>query len=97
MMVASGARTCSARHRCLPATLAIVLIVLGAVTSRAQASHLRQLVGSTTSFASDGVETSSVYAASVGFPSWAFSAIRRTRRTCCSGSQRWPAKAPGVV
>jgi hypothetical protein len=37
------------------ATLALVLIMLGAVTSRAQASRLRQLAGSTTSFATDGV------------------------------------------
>ena len=35
--------------------LAIVLIVLGAVASRAEASHLRQLARSTTSFATDGV------------------------------------------
>jgi hypothetical protein len=54
MMVASGARTCSGRHLRRLATLAVVLIMLGAVTSRAQASHLRQLARSTTSFASDG-------------------------------------------
>jgi hypothetical protein len=54
MIVGSGARTCCGRHLRLPATLALVLIMLGAVTSRAQASHLRQLARSTTSFASDG-------------------------------------------
>jgi hypothetical protein len=54
MMVASGARTCSGRHLRRLATLAVVLIMLGAVTSRAQASPLRQLARSTTSFASDG-------------------------------------------
>lgn len=54
MMVASGATTCSGRHRRRLATLALVLIMLGAVTSRAEASHLRQLARSTTSFASDG-------------------------------------------
>jgi hypothetical protein len=54
MMVASGARTCYGRHRRWLATLALVVIMLGAVTSRAQASHLRQLVGSMTSFAADG-------------------------------------------
>ena len=54
MMVASGVTTCSGRHLRWLATLALVLIMLGAVTSRAQASHLRQLARSTTSFASDG-------------------------------------------
>jgi hypothetical protein len=54
MIVASGARTCCGCHLRLLATLALVLVMLGAITSRAQASHLRQLVGSTTSFASDG-------------------------------------------
>jgi hypothetical protein len=49
MMVASG------RHREWLATLALVLIMLGAVTSRADASPLRQLAGSTTSFATDGI------------------------------------------
>jgi hypothetical protein len=55
MMVASGARTCSGRHLRRLATLAVVLIMLGAVTSRAQASPLRRLAGSTTSFATDGI------------------------------------------
>ena len=55
MMVASGATTCSGRQLRWLATLALVLIVLGAVTSRADASPLRQLAGSTTSFATDGV------------------------------------------
>jgi hypothetical protein len=56
MIVASGARTCCGRHLRWPATLALVLvlIMLGAIASRAQASHLRQLARSTTSFASDG-------------------------------------------
>ena len=53
MIVASGSRTCCGRHLRWLVTLALV-IVLGAVTSRAQASHLRQLARSTTSFASDG-------------------------------------------
>jgi len=55
MMVASGASTCSGRHLRWLATLALVLIMLGAVTSRADASPLRQLAGSTTSFATDGI------------------------------------------
>jgi hypothetical protein len=46
--------TCSGRHLRWLATLALLLIMLGAVTSRAQASHLRQLARSATSFASDG-------------------------------------------
>ena len=54
MIVASGVTACSGRHLRWLATLALVLIMLGAVTSRAQASHLRQLARSTTSFASDG-------------------------------------------
>jgi hypothetical protein len=54
MIVASGATTCSGRHLRRLATLALVLIMLGAVASQAQASHLRQLARSTTSFASDG-------------------------------------------
>ena len=54
-MVASGATTCSGRHRRLLATLALVLIVLGAGMSRAQASPLRELAASTTSFATDGI------------------------------------------
>ncbi len=54
MMVASGATTCCGRHLRWLVTLALVLIVLGAVASRAQASHLRQLARSTTSFVSDG-------------------------------------------
>jgi hypothetical protein len=54
MIVASGARTCCGRHLRRLATLALVLVMLGAVASRAQASHLRQLARSTTSFASDG-------------------------------------------
>jgi hypothetical protein len=55
MMVASGATTCSGRHLRWLVTLAVVLITFGAVTSRAVASPLRQLAGSTTSFATDGV------------------------------------------
>jgi hypothetical protein len=47
--------TVSGRHLRWLATLALVLIMLGAVTSRADASPLRQLAGSTTSFATDGV------------------------------------------
>ncbi len=45
------------RGRCLrrPAALALLLIMLGAVTSQVDASPLRQLAGSTTSFATDGV------------------------------------------
>src|SRR3984885_13733478 len=54
MIVASGVTACSGRHLRWLAALALVLIMLGAVTSRAQASHLRQLARSTTSFASDG-------------------------------------------
>jgi hypothetical protein len=54
MIVASGVRTCSGRHLRRLATLALVLVMLGAVASRAQASQLRQLARSTTSFASDG-------------------------------------------
>jgi hypothetical protein len=54
MIVASGARTCCGRHLRRLVTLALVLVMLGAVASRAQASHLRQLARSTTSFASDG-------------------------------------------
>jgi hypothetical protein len=47
--------TVSGCHLRLLATLALVLVMLGAVTSRAVASPLRQLAGSTTSFATDGV------------------------------------------
>jgi hypothetical protein len=54
MIVASGVRTCSGRHLRWLAALALVPIMLGVVTSRAQASRLRELVRSTTSFASDG-------------------------------------------
>jgi len=54
MIVASGARTCCGRHLRRLAMLAFVLVMLGVVASRAQASHLRQLARSTTSFASDG-------------------------------------------
>ena len=54
MMVASGVRTCSGRHLRRLATLAVILVVLGAVTSRAQASWLRVRVPSVVSFASDG-------------------------------------------
>jgi hypothetical protein len=55
MMVASGASACSGRHRRLLATLALVLIMLGGGGSRAMASPMRRLAGSTTSFATDGV------------------------------------------
>src|ERR1039458_6580224 len=55
MMVASGASACSERHRRLLATLALVLILLGGGGSRAMASPMRRLAGSTTSFATDGV------------------------------------------
>jgi hypothetical protein len=54
MIVASGARTCCGRHLRGLAMLAFVLVMLGSAASQAQASHLRQLARSTTSFASDG-------------------------------------------
>jgi hypothetical protein len=54
MIVASGPTACCGRRLCWLVTLALVLVMLGAVASRAQASHLRQLARSTTSFASDG-------------------------------------------
>jgi len=54
MMVASGARTCSGRHLRRLATLAVVLIMLGAVTSRAEASSLHRLASGTVAFSSDG-------------------------------------------
>src|ERR1700678_2281621 len=54
MIVASGPTACCGRHPRRLATFALVLVMLGAVTSQAQASHLRQLARSTTSFASDG-------------------------------------------
>jgi hypothetical protein len=47
--------TASARRSRRLAKLAIIIIMLGAGTSRAEASPLRRLAGSTTSFASDGV------------------------------------------
>jgi hypothetical protein len=55
MMVASGATTCSGRHRRWLMTLALVLIMLGGGGSRAMASPMRQLARSTTSFSTDGV------------------------------------------
>src|SRR6202522_2304019 len=54
MIVASGPTACCGRHPRRLATFALVLVMLGAVTSQAQASHLRQLARSTTSFATDG-------------------------------------------
>jgi hypothetical protein len=47
--------TVSGCHLRWLATLALALIMFGAVTSRVDASPLRQLAGSTTSFATDGV------------------------------------------
>jgi hypothetical protein len=47
--------TVSGRHLRWLATLALLFVMLGAVASRADASPLRQLAGSTTSFATDGV------------------------------------------
>src|ERR1700677_168924 len=54
MIVASGPTACCGRRLCWLVTLALVPIMLGVVTSRAQASRLRELVRSTTSFAADG-------------------------------------------
>jgi hypothetical protein len=54
MMVASEVRTRCGRHLRWLATLALVLIVLGTVASRAQASYLRQLASGTVAFSSDG-------------------------------------------
>ena len=77
MMVASGATTCSGRHLRWLVTLAVVLITFGAVTSRADASPLRQTAGSTTSFATDGIR----YAAS----SYKFEDLTITRQVAADG------------
>ena len=80
MIVASGARTCCGRHLRWLATLAVVLITLGAVTSRAQASHLRQLARSTTSFAADG-ERYAAWQLNAGAPIVVLDTLTGSRQT----------------
>ncbi|MGP8242062.1 MAG: hypothetical protein ACLQQB_09915 [Solirubrobacteraceae bacterium] len=80
MIVASGARTCCGRHLRWLATLAVVLITLGAVTSCAQASHLRQLARSTTSFAADG-ERYAAWQLNAGAPIVVLDTLTGSRQT----------------
>ena len=80
MIVASGVRICCGRHLRRLVTLAVVLIMLGAVASRAQASHLRQLARSTTSFAADG-ERYAAWQLHAGAPIVVFDTLTGSRQT----------------